>query len=229
MCPSRAEIYFREQDQAVTSLSSHRGELPRTNLAVPAQWKRLLRLAATAMLSLSFAAPASAQDRKWLPIAKDGLRDPSSPAVRILQAPSEALSTLAPDTAGNQVRWVKALADGQITPRSALFKTTKVQTYDKDVLLNLNGGMPVVRFPHSIHTPWLDCTNCHDHLFKKERGKSGISMFLILQGEQCGVCHGAVAFPLTECNRCHNTKREDALAELAAEEAAKAEQSKGKK
>jgi c(7)-type cytochrome triheme protein len=103
-----------------------------------------------------------------------------------------------------------------------------VQTYDKDVFLNLKGGMPVVRFPHSIHTPWLDCTNCHDHLFKKELGKSQISMFLILQGEQCGLCHGAVAFPLTECSRCHNTKREDALAELAAEEAAKAAKSGAK-
>jgi hypothetical protein len=26
----------------------------------------------------------------------------------------------------------------------------------------------------------------------------------ILDGEQCGVCHGAVAFPLTECRRCHS-------------------------
>jgi len=176
-----------------------------------------------AALTSLIALPVLAQQGQWQPIAKDGLRDPASPAVKVLQPPGEALSALAPDTAGNQVRWVKALELGQINPRSSLRPDTKVQTYDKDALLNLKGGMPVVRFPHGIHTKWLDCSNCHDHLFKKERGATKISMFLILQGEQCGVCHGAVAFPLTECGRCHNTKREDALAELAREEAAKSD------
>lgn len=170
-------------------------------------------------LALMIALPVAAQQTAWQPIAKDGLRDPASPAVKVLQPPAEALSALAPDTAGNQVRWVKALELGQINPRSSLRPGTKVQTYEKDALLNLKGGMPVVRFPHGIHTKWLDCSNCHDHLFKKERGATKISMFLILQGEQCGVCHGAVAFPLTECGRCHNTKREDALTELAREAA----------
>ena len=32
-------------------------------------------------------------------------------------------------------------------------------------------------------------------------------MMLILQGEKCGLCHGAVAFPLTECLRCHSVSR----------------------
>jgi len=159
------------------------------------------------------ALPVAAQ-QQWQPIANDGLRDPAGPAVKVLQPPGEALSQLAPDTAGNQVRWVKALEQGQIHPLSSLHADTKIQTYERDMLLNLRGGMPVVRFPHGIHTKWLDCSNCHDHLFKKQAGATKISMFLILQGEQCGVCHGAVAFPLTECSRCHSTKREDALAEL---------------
>ena len=163
---------------------------------------------------------ARADDRSWLPIAKDGLRDSSGPAVKVLQQPADALSPLTPDNAGNQVRWVRALKEGQINPRSSLRKPLKSESYDKDVLLNLNGGMPVVRFPHSVHNEWLDCTNCHDHLFKKQRGATKISMFLILQGEQCGVCHGAVAFPLTECGRCHSVKRADALAELEREAAA---------
>lgn len=163
---------------------------------------------------------AEADDRSWLPIAKDGLRDSNGPAVKLLQQPADALSALAPDTAGNQVRWVHALKEGQIKPRSSLRTPLKSERYDKDVLLNLNGGMPVVRFPHSVHNEWLDCTNCHDHLFKKQRGATKISMFLILQGEQCGVCHGAVAFPLTECARCHSVKRADALAELEREAAA---------
>ena len=188
---------------------------------------RKTKSAASAFLSRQLPAlvclialPAAAQ-QTWQPIAKDGLRDPASPAVKLLQPPGEALSQLVPDTAGNQVRWVTALEQGQITPRSSLRTETTVQTYDRDMFLNLRGGMPVVRFPHGIHTRWLDCSNCHDHLFKKQAGATKISMFLILQGEQCGVCHGAVAFPLTECSRCHNTTRENALAELEREAAEK--------
>ncbi|SIR27971.1 c(7)-type cytochrome triheme domain-containing protein [Aromatoleum tolulyticum] len=174
------------------------------------------------VLMLVFARPSPADERVWAPLANDGLRDPRGPAVKILQQPGDALFPLSPDNAGNQVRWVNALKEGQINPRASLRKPLVSEKYDKDVLLNLNGGMPVVRFPHSIHNEWLDCSNCHDHLFKKQRGASKISMFLILQGEQCGVCHGAVAFPLTECARCHSVKRADALAELEREEAAKA-------
>lgn len=170
-------------------------------------------LTALALALAVASVPASAQ-QQWQPIAKDGLRDPESPAVKLLQPPGEALSTLAPDTAGNLVRWVKALDQGQISPRTNIYAGTKVTTYDKDVFLNLRGGMPVVRFPHRVHSLWLDCSNCHDHLFKKEPNSNRLSMFAILQGEQCGLCHGAVAFPLTECTRCHNTMRADALAEL---------------
>jgi c(7)-type cytochrome triheme protein len=82
-----------------------------------------------------------------------------------------------------------------------------VKVLDLDVLMNLKGGMPIVRFPHRAHTLWLDCANCHDHLFKAQAGANAISMFAILQGEQCGVCHGAVSFPLTECYRCHSVLR----------------------
>jgi c(7)-type cytochrome triheme protein len=75
--------------------------------------------------------------------------------------------------------------------------------------------MPVVLFPHKRHTEWLDCSNCHDKLFKEEIGASHISMFQILAGEQCGVCHGAVSFPLTECNRCHSVLRPDQMRAVA--------------
>jgi nitrate/TMAO reductase-like tetraheme cytochrome c subunit len=29
-------------------------------------------------------------------------------------------------------------------------------------------------------------------------------MSAILLGEKCGVCHGKVAFPVSECRRCHS-------------------------
>ena len=165
---------------------------------------RPLLLAATA-LALAASFVVSAGD--WLPLAKDGLHDPKSPAIKQLQQPRAALSRLAPDNTGNQVRWVESLDKGEIDPRPKLFDKTEVRTLDRDILLNLKGGMPVVRFPHRAHTLWLDCSNCHDELFKQETGATKISMLRILQGEQCGVCHGAVAFPLTECFRCHSIPR----------------------
>ena len=143
----------------------------------------------------------------WQPLQNDDLHDPASPAIGLLQQPAEALSKLPPDTTGNLVRWVEALEKGHIEPRSNIFPETKINLLDKDILMNLKGGTPIVRFPHRAHTLWLDCANCHDHLFKAQTGGNKLSMMQILQGEQCGVCHGAVAFPLTECNRCHSVPR----------------------
>ena len=144
---------------------------------------------------------------RWLPIAKDGVHDPESPAVGVLQEPAEALAALPPDNAGNQVRWMQALDQGHIAPRSQINPGTQVNLRSTDVLLKNTGEMPMVRFPHRQHTAWLDCANCHDKLFERKAGATKINMFLILQGEKCGLCHGAVAFPLTECERCHSVPR----------------------
>lgn len=141
---------------------------------------------------------------EWLPLNKDGLHDPRSRAARMLQPPEEALSKLTPDSTGNQVRWVQALEKGEIRPRERLFPNTEIRKLDHDIILDVKGAMPAVRFPHRQHTEWLDCVNCHDSVFKMQTGGTKISMFNILQGEQCGICHGAVAFPLTECMRCHS-------------------------
>ena len=144
---------------------------------------------------------------KWKPIANDGVHDPASPAVGVLQEPAEALATLPPDHAGNQVRWVRALDEGHINPRTNILPETKVNIRQTEVLLKNTGEMPMVRFPHRQHTAWLDCSNCHDHLFEQKAGATKINMFAILSGEKCGLCHGAVSFPLTECLRCHSVAR----------------------
>jgi len=149
--------------------------------------------------------------RRWLPLVKDGIHDPKSPALRVLQEPGEALSRLPAESTGNQVNWTAALEQGRINPRTNILPETKVRVVDTDILLNLKGGTPIVRFPHRQHTLWLDCSNCHEQLFKSKAGATKFSMQLILQGEQCGVCHGAVAFPLTQCGRCHNTPRNQPL------------------
>lgn len=162
---------------------------------------------AIVLVGLGLAVGVAAQE--WQPLHKDELHDPKGSGIKLLQQPAEALSKLPRDTAGNQVRWVDALEQGFINPRTNILPETKVRVYEKDVLLDLYGSMPIVRFPHRNHTIWLDCNNCHDHLFKQEAGGSRISMLNILEGEQCGLCHGAVAFPLTECARCHSVSRRD--------------------
>ena len=147
----------------------------------------------------------------WQKLEQDGLHDPESAGLSVLQQPEEALSVLPSDTAGNKVNWVKALRDNYIEPRSYLHKEKKLETLDSDILMKGTGDAPYVLFPHKAHTEWLECSNCHEKLFSsKEAGATPIKMLAILQGESCGRCHGAVSFPLTECNRCHSVSQESA-------------------
>ncbi|MGQ0524689.1 MAG: c(7)-type cytochrome triheme domain-containing protein [Betaproteobacteria bacterium] len=176
-----------------------------------AGWSRRRRALLLALIIVSQVSLAAEIARRWVPLAKDGIHDPKIPALRILQEPRAALSRLPADHVGNQVNWVSALEDGHINPRTNIRPETKVRMLDLDILLNLRGGTPIVRFPHRQHTLWLDCSNCHEHLFKSKAGATTFSMERILQGEQCGVCHGAVSFPLTACARCHNTARDKPL------------------
>ena len=71
--------------------------------------------------------------------------------------------------------------------------------------MNDTGSIPRVLFPHKPHTQWMSCEACHDRIFVPQVDANPINMGKILEGEYCGLCHGAVSFPLTECNRCHNT------------------------
>jgi c(7)-type cytochrome triheme protein len=158
------------------------------------------------LVLLAMVVTATAAGR-WLPLAGDEVHDPGGPAIGLLQEPAEALAALPPDNAGNQVRWMQALDQGHIDPRSQILPGTQVNLRATEVLLKNTGEMPMVRFPHRQHTAWLDCSNCHDQLFERQAGATRINMFLTLQGEKCGLCHGAVAFPLTECTRCHSVPR----------------------
>jgi len=173
---------------------------------VPAALRfRWLRTLATVLIAMSALAAAPSP---WVPLEKDGIHDPKGPAMGVLQQPAEALAALPRDSAGNLVRWVSALETGAISPRTNLLPETQVRVLETDLIVAKNGSMPAVKFPHRQHTLWLDCANCHDKLFKEKLGSTKFSMMAILNGEQCGLCHGAVAFPLTECNRCHSVPNE---------------------
>lgn len=157
-------------------------------------------------VAVAFALPAQAG--KQSPLAQDDVHDPANPGIKYLQEPREALSRFPVDAVGNRVNWVKALQEGEINPRTNIMPDTPIRVLNLDILLKRTGEMPMVLFPHKQHTEWLDCNNCHEGIFAyKAGGTKGLNMFSVLQGEFCGRCHGAVAFPLTECKRCHSVPR----------------------
>jgi len=156
---------------------------------------------------LLLAGAVQAQNGGWKPLAEDGLHDPQNPAIELLQEPAEALSQLPPDNVGNKVLWNRALREQYIQPRTNIYPETKIEIIDMDIIMENTGEMPLVLFPHRPHTEWLDCSNCHDGIFVRKVDANAINMFSILSGEHCGQCHGAVSFPLTECNRCHSVPR----------------------
>lgn len=142
----------------------------------------------------------------WPQLAKDGLHDPANPAIEVLQEPAAALGVLPPDSAGNRVDWVRALEEGHIQPRTSLEGDDEPELLDLDVLMTDTYPLRHVRFAHRAHSLWMDCDTCHDGIFVAQTGANAVNMGRILAGDFCGVCHGAVAFPLTECDRCHNTQ-----------------------
>lgn len=139
-----------------------------------------------------------------IPVPEDGIHDPSNDAVDVFQAPYEAMVDFPRDSAG-LINWIETIKQGKIAPRADINGVTEKETLDLDILFTDTGKMPYVRFPHSSHTLWLDCKNCHPAIFKKKKGANNISMTDVYTGKFCGLCHGKVAFPPTlNCTRCHS-------------------------
>jgi len=109
---------------------------------------------------------------------------------------------------GNGINWEKAETDGLIKltdelpgisiPRPPM----KVQ---KDFTIGTsNESIPEIIFSHKKHTVWNGCELCHPEIFiGVKRGSTKYSMVEIYNGKFCGACHGSVAFPLLDCQRCH--------------------------
>jgi len=158
--------------------------------------------------------PASSANAKP---ADDGIHDPANRGTHSLQWPSEAFQGLPKTRDGNRVDWVGALDKGLIQPWIDL-GDPKAEAFIMDLVIvrEVKGSMPDVVYPHKQHTQWLDCSNCHDGIFVPQKGANQISMAGILLGRQCGVCHGRVAFPVSDCRRCHSKpKSADQLKALA--------------
>ncbi len=142
------------------------------------------------------------------PPAQDGIHDPANDGTALLQHPRDAFADLPKGIAGNHVDWVKSLEGNDITPRyDRLDPARQPVVLDLNIVREVKGSMPNVVYPHKQHTEWLDCSNCHPAIFIPKKGANNLSMASILLGQQCGVCHGKVAFPVAECRRCHSQNK----------------------
>ncbi len=136
---------------------------------------------------------------KW----QDGLRDLTNPSLSQLQLFDNATLKFPKDIHG-KVNWVKTLSDGFIKPRTSIEGFAPMQQIEQNILYKNTEHMPWVKFSHSIHTQWLSCNNCHTSIFAEKAYNQTINMQNIYQGQQCGVCHGKVAFSTNSCERCHS-------------------------
>ena len=135
--------------------------------------------------------------------------DPTNAGFKRLQKANESMAGFPLDRTGH-VEWMKTLRQGIINPRADKLGTTTKEVLDMDIVMKNTKQMPYVLFPHSSHTMWLDCSNCHPAIFVPEAGANKIKMPDILRGKFCGVCHGKVSFsPLWGCERCHRVVNPD--------------------
>jgi c(7)-type cytochrome triheme protein len=109
---------------------------------------------------------------------------------------------------GNGIDWEKAEEKGLIKPQDhveGISIERGKMVVQKDFALEAKvAGMPDIIFSHKKHTVWNGCEFCHPELFVGIRkGTTKYSMIEIFEGRYCGACHGNVAFPLSDCQRCH--------------------------
>ena len=157
----------------------------------------------------SFNRLLSAQGKRNAPPPEDGIHDPTNAGTFSLQPPLSAFTGLPPLGAGNRVNWVKSLGEQKIHPRwDRNAPDANAVVMDLNIVREVKGTMPDVVYPHKQHTEWLDCSNCHPAIFIPQKGANQISMAEIMMGRKCGVCHGKVAFPVSECRLCHSKNKE---------------------
>jgi len=128
-------------------------------------------------------------------------RGPHPEALELSQLPTDQYGL---------VDWARSIREGYITPRHTLDPEKQDKPDAKPFGLALliptkSESMPNVIFPHDIHTMWLTCNNCHPEIFAMN-GKLNnkvMTMPKIASGEFCGRCHNRIAFPLSDCLRCH--------------------------
>jgi len=124
------------------------------------------------------------------------------PEVESMQTWEEVEKALPKDYKG-EVDWAAAVRGGQVKPRPGKDPLSRYAAiFQWDFIIQ--NPKKNVYFPHSAHTAWLGCKNCHTAIYPYRRNP--VKMQDVRKGESCGRCHGKVAFSLKACNRCHTKK-----------------------
>lgn len=108
------------------------------------------------------------------------------------------------------IDWAKIVREKLIDPKFSLDmeNDTEMPPLQMDVLIPAKGDfVDDVIYPHEMHTYWLKCEVCHPQIFIPAKGQNNMTMVGIVRGEWCGRCHNRVAFPLTDCKRCHTSPK----------------------
>ena len=143
-----------------------------------------------------------------------GIGDPSKPASQAFKAGMgwhpQALSAAGlPKDKYGLVDWAKLVRQNIISPKASLDpEEEEIPPLKMDVVITAKGDyVSDVIYPHEMHTYWLKCDVCHPSIFVPAKGSNDMTMVGIVQGQWCGRCHGKVAFPLTDCNKCHSAPK----------------------
>lgn len=117
-------------------------------------------------------------------------------------------ASLPKERLGNGIDWEKAEIEGKAKLIDTLEKVTvkrNPMTVREDFDLTAKTeGMPEILFSHKKHTLWGGCESCHPDIFiGVKKGTNSYSMVDLFAGRYCGACHGKVAFPTNDCQRCH--------------------------
>ena len=108
---------------------------------------------------------------------------------------------------GNNVDWEAAELDGKIklvdTIEGISVKRRPLEI-PKDYSIEAKlAGLPEIIFSHKKHAVWNGCELCHPDIYAVKAGATKYSMEDVFAGKFCGACHGSVAFPAMDCQRCH--------------------------
>ncbi len=122
------------------------------------------------------------------------------------------------------IDWIKLTRDGIVIPKGSidpndpLYESGIHYDFDEDgdsdiediLIESKSDTLADVVFPHTLHAWWLNCKSCHPKRFVRTAGDTKMTMKEMGKGKYCGECHGKVAFPLEDCQRCHNKAKEAA-------------------
>jgi len=108
---------------------------------------------------------------------------------------------------GNGIDWLTSEDQNLLNLKDHLegvsISRSKIQEPKEFDLSAKQPNMPDIIFSHTKHTVWNGCELCHPEIFGIKKNSVPYSMEEIFAGEYCGVCHGTVAFPNIDCQRCH--------------------------